>query len=710
MPAYTTSELRNLALVGHSGAGKTTLVEALLHEAGTLEHAGAVDQGDTLSDFTEEEHRHGHSLFSSITHCDYRGKHINLIDAPGAPDLVGQALGVLPAVETVAVVINAQHGIQPGTRHMMRRAAERKLCRMIVINKIDAEENGIDLHALLADIQETFGRACLPINLPADGGKAVVDCFHNTAGDSDLGPVADYHTALIEQVVEVDEDLMTTYLEQGDIVSPAQLHAPFEKALREGHLVPIFFTAARPHAAHGSKNGHPGTPSPAVGVREWLDALVTLAPNPTEGNPRPFVRGEVGQVDLDPAHEIHAQPDPDQPVLAHVFNVRIDPFVGKLAAFRVHQGTVAPGSQLFVDDPAAGESKKPFKVGHLLKLQGGKHAECDAAVPGDIVAVSKVEELHFDAVLHDSHELDNLHLRPLQMPEPMSGLAILPEKRGDEQKIADALAKLQEEDPVFQVTRDPTTHETVIHGLGELHLRIMLEKLEHRYQVKVKTAVPSVAYRETITVAAKGHHRHKKQTGGAGQFGEVHLSVTPLPRGAGFEFSDDTHGGSIPKPLIPAIEKGVRRALEQGVLAGYPLQDLRGSVTDGKYHPVDSKEIAFFTAGQRAFFEAVLKAKPTLLEPMVKIEISAPQSAMGDLTSDLSGKRGRVQSADLMSAETALITAVVPLAEIAQYASQLKSMTAGRGSFTSQAAGHEPVPPHVRERLVAAFKPHDHDD
>ncbi|MEM7625801.1 MAG: elongation factor G [Planctomycetota bacterium] len=704
MPAYTTSDIRNLALVGHSGAGKTTLVEALLHEAGVLGHTGAVDQGDTLSDFTDEEKRHGHSLFSSLTHCDYEGKHINLLDAPGAPDLVGQALGILPAVETVAVVVNAQYGIQPSTRHMMQRAAQRNLCRMIVINKIDAEENGTDLNALLSDIQESFGRECLPINLPADGGKSVVDCFQNTEGDSDLGPVADYHTALIEQVVEVDEDLMTTYLEQGDVVSPAQLHAPFEKALREGHLVPIFFVAARPH---GTNNGHPG---PAVGIREFLDALVTLAPNPTEGNPRPFVRGEVGHIDLDPAHEVHAEPDPDKPVLAHVFNVRIDPFVGKLAAFRVHQGTVAPGSQLFVDDPTVGESKKPFKVGHLLKLQGAKHADCDAALPGDIVAVSKVDELHFDAVLHDSHELDNLHLRPLDLPEPMSGLAILPEKRGDEQKIADALTKLQEEDPVFRVTRDSTTHETVIHGLGELHLRIMLEKLEHRYQVKVKTAAPSIAYRETITAAAKGHHRHKKQTGGAGQFGEVHLEVEPLERGAGFEFTDKTFGGSIPKPLIPAIEKGVRRALEQGAIAGYPLQDLKVSVTDGKYHPVDSKEIAFFTAGQRAFLDAVLKARPTLLEPMVELEITAPQSSMGDLTSDLAAKRGRVQSTDLLAGETAVIRAEVPLAEITQYPSQLKSMTAGRGSFTSTAAGHEPVPPHIRERLTAAFKPHQHDD
>ncbi|MEM6856133.1 MAG: elongation factor G, partial [Planctomycetota bacterium] len=512
--------------------------------------------------------------------------------------------------------------------------------------------------------------------------------------DSDLGPVPDFHTAIIEQVVEVDEDLMTTYLEQGDVVSPQQLHAPFEMALREGHLVPICFTAA----------------TTGVGVEELLDVIVSLAPNPTEGNPRPFVRGRVGEVDLDPAHEIHPAPDPDQHVLAHVFNVRIDPFVGKLAAVRVHQGTLTPQTQLFIDDPVAGESKKPIKAGHLLKLQGNKQIECDRAVPGDIVALAKVDELHFDAVLHDSHDEDNLHLRPLDLPEPMSGLAILPQKRGDEQKIADALTKLQEEDPTFRVTRDPVTHETVIHGLGDLHLRIILEKLDHQHHVKVDTQQPKVAYRETIQGSAKAQHRHKKQTGGAGQFGEVHLEIEPLPRGEGFVFEDKTFGGSIPKPLIPAIEKGVRQAMDQGALAGYPLQDIAVRVTDGKYHAVDSKEIAFVTAGKRAFLSAVLDAKPTLLEPMVELEITAPSSHLGDITSDLSGKRGRVVSTDFLAGDQALIVAVVPLAEVGLYPSQLKSMTGGLGSYTLQSAGHEPVPGHLREQLCNGYQPDLHDD
>ncbi|MFW6032552.1 MAG: GTP-binding protein, partial [Phycisphaeraceae bacterium] len=393
MPNYATTDIRNIVLAGHAGSGKTTLVEALLQKAGVIGSTGQVEKGDTVSDFSEEEKAHGYSLQSSVVHCDYQGKHINVIDTPGAPDFLGQTISVLPAVETVAVVVSGTAGIEPVTRRIMQRAGERKLCRMIVINHIDGEN--VDLPALVESLRETFGSECLPINLPAEGGQKVVDCFFQPSGESDIGSVADAHTALVDQVVEVDEELMATYLEQGE-VKPEQLHEPFEKALREGHLVPICFTAARPHDA----------PDQPVGIGELLDVFVQLAPNPTEGNPRPFIRG-------DSEEEIHANPDPDQHALAHVFNVRIDPFVGKLCTFRVHQGTVSKDSQLFIGDPVEGESKRPFRVGHLFKLQGKDHVETDSAIPGDIAAVAKVEEIHRNAVLHDSHDEDAIHLRPI---------------------------------------------------------------------------------------------------------------------------------------------------------------------------------------------------------------------------------------------------------------------------------------------------------
>ena len=694
MTAYTTHEIRNLALVGHAGAGKTTLAEGLLHRAGVLGASGTVEKGETVSDFTEEEHEHGHSLFSAVMHADHAGRHINLIDTPGAPDFFGQALGALSAVETVAVVVNAAHGIETMTRRLMRRAGDRKLCRMIVINKIDQAFNGgaVDLGDLLTDLRQTFGNAVLPVNLPANNGTSIIDCFKQTEGDSDLGPVAGWHQQIIDQVVEVDEDLMAVYLEQGDI-KPEQLHAPFEKALREGHLIPVCFTAAHPHGGGGD-----------LGVAELLSFITELCPDPTEGNPQPFICGS----DLE--NEIHADADPDHHVIAHVFSVRIDPFKGKLACFRVHQGTIRKDTHLFIDDEQRGESKKAFKVGHLFKLHGAKSEEVSHAVPGDIVAISKVEDVHFGAVLHDNHDEDNMHMRPLQMPEPMAGVAIEPSKRGDEQKIADALVKLQEEDPTFRVTRDGTTHETVIHGLGDLHLRVLLEKLQKRYHVAVKTHPPRIAYRETIQTKADGRHRHKKQTGGAGQFGEVQLSVEPLDHGAGFEFVDSTFGGSIPKSLIPAIEKGVRGALLQGAVAGFPLQDLKVSVTDGKHHPVDSKEIAFVTAGKHAFLDAVSKARPVLLEPMVEIEVTAPSSYMGDLTADLSTRRGRVSGTDMLAGDRMALRASAPLAELTSYNSQLRSMTGGAGNFTMEMSHYEPAPRDVQDKVAAEYQPAHEDD
>ena len=686
MPDYATDDIRNIAFVGHTGSGKTSLTEALLHRAGVIGKPGDVDKGEAVTDFTEQEKAHGHSITTGIAHLQHHNAHINILDTPGMPDFLGQTLTALPAVETVAVVIDAVAGIESVTRRVMAAAQAGNLCRMIVINKIDSPS--ADLPALVQHIQDTFGKQCLPINLPAHAGNAVVDCFFNPSGSSDFGSVEQAHTAIVDQVVEVDEELMAHYLEHGE-VTPDQLHEPFEKALREGHLVPVCFTAARPHDNHDN----------SVGVNELLDVLVKLAPNPAEGNPRPFYRGQ------DATDELHAQPDPDAHALAHVFNVRIDPFAGKLCIFRVHQGTITRDSQLFIGDPDAGDSKKPFRVGHLFKIQGKDHREADNAVAGDLAAVAKVDEIHRDAVLHETHDEDHLHMRPVPLPEPMQGLAIEPKRRGDEQKLSDALSKLAEEDPCIRVTRDATTKQTVLYGLGDLHLRVTLEILADRYNVEVDTEPPKIAYRETITAKAEGHHRHKKQTGGAGQFGEVFLRVEPLERGAGFEFSNDIFGGAIPNQFLPAVEKGVRQAMDEGAIAGYPIQDVKVSVYDGKHHPVDSKEVAFVTAAKRAFLDAVSKASPVLLEPMVTLEVTVPADAMGDVTGDLSGKRGRILGTDILPGDQALIRAIVPLAEVSNYQSQLKSVTGGQGSFTMEFSHFDPVPANVQQQIVAAAKP-----
>lgn len=681
MPSYTTENIRNIAIVGHALSGKTTLTEALLHKAGVIGSPGTVEKGDTVADFEPEEKEYQHSLVAAVVSLDHDGTHINLIDTPGYPDFIGHTLTTLPAVETAAVVVSASAGIEMITQRLMERAAERKLCRLIVINKIDAPD--IDLPALLGRIQETFGRECLPINLPSGGGKAVVDCFFNPSGEADFSSVAEAHTRIVEQVVEVDEELMTVYLEQGEI-RPEQLHDPFEEALREGHLIPVCFVSARTGA----------------GISELLDVFAKLMPNPKEGNPEPFVKGEVAD-----AQEVYAEPDPAKHVLAHVFRVAVDPFVGKFGVFRIHQGTINKDTQLYVND-----ARKPFKVGHLFKLQGKEHRETDAGVPGDICAVAKVEEVQFDAVLHDSHDEDDYHVRPINLPQPMVGLAIEPTKRGDEQKISSALHKLAAEDPCFVVEHNAAMNETVVRGLGDLHLRVILEKMKNRYNAEVNTRPPKIPYRETISINAEGHHRHKKQTGGAGQFGEVFLRVEPLPRGSGFEFVDAVVGGVIPNQFIPAVEKGVRQVLESGAIAGYQLQDIKVTLYDGKHHPVDSKEVAFVTAGKKAFLDAIKKAKPIALEPIVNIEVIAPEGNMGDIAGDLSGKRGRISNTETQTGGMVVIKGQVPLSELNNYQSKLKSVTGGQGQYSVEFSHYEPVPPNIQQQLMAEYKPGQQED
>ncbi|RJG06005.1 elongation factor G [Noviherbaspirillum cavernae] len=676
--SYSTEAIRTIAMLGHTNSGKTALAEALLHGAGMIGNSGSLERGSTVSDYDPLERKYQHSLYSAVLHLDHRDTRVHLIDTPGYPDFMGQAIGALPAVESAAIVINAQTGIEMITTRMMQLAQQRQLCRMIIVNKIDADN--IDLPGLVARIQEAFGKECLPINLPAAGGTKVVDCFFNPGGESDFSSVEAAHRALVDQVVEVDPELMALYLEQGEI-APEQLHAPFEQALRENHLVPICFVSAR--------NG--------IGIQELLDVFVKLMPNPTEGNPPMFYRDDANAPD---GHaEIRALPDPAKHVLAHVFKVTVDPYVGKLGVFRIHQGTVMRDSLLYI-----GDGRKPFKVAHLFLLQGKEQVEIQQAGPGDICAVAKVEDIEFDAVLHDAAEDDHIHLKPLPFPAPIYGLAIEAKRRGDEQRMWEILQKLTAEDPCLKVEHLIDTNQTVLLGLGELHLRCAIERMTEMYKMDIGTHPPKIAYRETIAGKAEGHYRHKKQTGGAGQFGEVFLRIEALPRGEGFEFIDAVKGGAIPYQFIPAVEKGVRQVLEAGPLAGFPMQDVRVTVYDGKSHPVDSKEIAFSTAGRKAFIDAIMKARPIVLEPIVNIEVVTPEESMGDIIGDLSGKRGQVSGMNTVQDANVVIAGQVPLSELNGYQSRLHSATGGRGSYTLEFSHYDLVPPAVQQRMVSQHK------
>jgi len=425
---------------------------------------------------------------------------------------------------------------------------------------------------------------------------------------------------------------------------------------------------------------------------ELLRIFAELMPNPSEGNPPQFFLGE-GEA----AKPVEVTPTPSRHAIAHVFKVNVDPFVGKLGIFRVHQGTIGKDSQLFI-----GDGRKPFKVNHLFGLQGKQQIEIDHVIPGDLCAVAKVDAIHYDAVLHDSHDEDYFHLEPIPLPKPMVGLAVQPVRHGDEQKLSDALHKLAAEDPSLAIEHDPEANETVIRGLGGLHLRVVLERLQTQFNIEVTTHPPSIPYRETVTRPAEGHHRHKKQTGGAGQFGEVFLKIEPLPRGAGFVFVNQVVGGAIPSQFIPAVEKGVRQAMNEGYVAGFPIQDVRVIVYDGKHHPVDSKEVAFVAAGRKAFLDAVSKAKPIVLEPIMQVSVTAPQGRMGDITGDLASRRGRVSSSEAQQGGWILIQAEVPLGELQDYESALKSLTEGQGSFTMEFARYEPVSAGLQKELARA--------
>lgn len=678
MSLHHTASLRTLALVGHGASGKTTLVESLLAATGAIPSRGSVEKGNTVCDFDPQEKELGHSLNSALVSVAWRGTQMQLIDTPGYPDFAGQALGALAAVDTALIVINAQTGIELTTERMMRQAAARGLCRMIVINKIDADN--VDLPQLVNDIRERFGRECLLLDLPTKHGQEVVELLGHDQGESDFASVAAAHRALIDQIVEEDESLMARYLEDGADPALDELHAPFEQALRAGHLIPILFVSAKTGA----------------GVPQLLDALAQLAPSPLEGNAAPFYRGEPGSAE---AHAFHAEADPGKHVLAHVFKIISDPFMGKMGVFRVHQGTVRHDAQLFV-----GDSRRAFKVSHLYRLQGKDYVEVEALVPGDIGAVAKVEEIAFDSVLHDSHDEDHIHLKPLEYPLPMQGLAVQTRRKGDEQRLFDVLHKLELEDPCFKVERHPVTNETVIRGLGEMHLRAKLARLRQQFKLELDCTPPQIAYRETITTPAVGHCRHKKQSGGAGQFGEVSLRIEPLERGAGFEFVDVVKGGAIPSVFIPAVEKGVRQALSDGVVAGYPVHDLRVTVYDGKTHAVDGKEVAFVAAARKATMDAIRAAQPIVLEPLVEVDVLAPEQSIGDLTGDLAAKRGQVTGTQPRGLAAVAITALVPLAELDEYQSRVKSLTGGQGSYSIAFSHYAQVPPATQAKLASLHR------
>ncbi len=669
MPVCATADIRNVALVGHQSAGKTSLADAILHVTGTTNRLGDVTSQSSHLDFMDEEKSRGCSIDSALIHVQVNGKCVNVIDTPGAPDFVGPATAALAGVETAVCVISATAGIEVNTRRMMNRAKEFGLGRIIVINKIDSN---LDLGELLAGIQELFGHECQPMNLPTGKGGGVIDCFKNTDGQADFGSVADAHTTLIERIVEADEALMEEYLEKGEI-EPAKLSGIVSKAIADGSFVPILFTNARGE----------------VGVKELLDVFAAYAPSPVEGKQRVLVEGE---------RQTPVKPDPDAPFVGQVIKVFGDPKSNiKYTVCRIHAGRLKSDAHIHV-----GEERKAQRPGQLYKLQGAEHPEMQEGAAGDIIAMAKLDTSIGD-VMRAEGEGGNIELP--KFPHPMFALAIEPKSRGDADKVSGALAKFMHEDPCFIADRNAVTHELVIHGIGDLHLRTILSRMAQQFKLEVDTKTPKIPYRETITASVKDvEYTHKKQTGGAGQFGRVFIAMEPNERGAGYEFVDKIFGGSIDQAFRPSVDKGIQAQIKEGVLAGYPVVDVKVFLTDGKTHPVDSKDIAFQIAGREAFKKAFVQCKPTLLEPIVHLEVTVPNENVGDIQGDLASRRGRPEGQTMLPGGLSVITGRVPLAEMSDYHSRLSSITGGQGSYSMELSHYEPVPGNVLQQIIDQAK------
>jgi elongation factor G len=665
-----TNDIRNIILLGHGGSGKTSLAEAILHKTSATTRLGSVDEKTSICDFYDEEKEHQHSIHSAVVHAEYKGKTINIIDTPGYPDFVGPAIKAIPAAETAVIVISATAGVETNTRKLFELAAKANMPRIIVINKLDSEN--VDLDELINNIQETFGSQCHYANMPSSDRTSIIDCIENKTGSSLLGDVASAHTELIECVIEANDGLMESYL-GGEEISDAKIASVFVEALKAGTIIPIVFTNARKE----------------MGITELLDIVEKYTPSPVQAKPVELKNGE---------NIIKLKADAAGPLAGLVFRVAFDQKSNmKQVSIRIFSGTLKSDSNMIRND-----ERKGVRPGHILKSQGSENKEIPTGIAGDIITLAKVDDLRIGDLIHDGKVSGKFEMPPV--PEPMYSLALEPAARGDETKIGNAIEKMSEEDPCFKASHDQQTKELVISGLGELHLRVILEKMEKQFKLAVNTRQPKIPYRETITAKAEGHYRHKKQTGGAGQFGEVYLRVEPAERNSTppLQFSWDIFGGSIPGQYEAPIVKGINDVMENGVVAGFKLQDVKVSVYDGKYHPVDSKEVAFRSAGKGAFIDAVKKAKPVLLEPVVNIDVTVPAENMGDIAGDVASKRGRVIGQDMLAGNMIVIKAQVPLSEVTQYNSQLKSVTGGRGSYSMTFSHYELVPPNIQMQIVAA--------
>lgn len=689
--------IRNVALVGHGSSGKTTMADTFLTLTNTISGSHSVDDGTSICDFDPEEKDHKNSIECANIHFQHGGNSFNVIDTPGYPDYVGQAICAINGVDTALIAINAQSGIEVNTRRVFEEAENAGCGRIIVINKMDGDN--IDFPALISGIQEMWGNRCVLLNVPIGLGadfKGVVSTLkvpEDTSG-AIMDP-AEISEPLLESIIEVDEEVMERYFE-GTPPTDEELSRLIVRAVKEGTLIPIVCCSAKQN----------------IGVTEVLDAVNTCGLSPADRTVKASKDGS----------EIEIEADPNGPLVARIFRTRVDPFVQKLSFIRIYSGSLKRDANV-----ACSTARKGVKMNQLLRAQGEQTEQIESASAGDIVAVAKMDDLHTNTVLGE-HEME-----PIEFPTPMVSLAVSPKSRGDETKLSGALNKVVEEDPTFKLDRDVQTKELVMTGMSELHLNIIQEKLKRRDKLEVETKEPRIAFRETIQAESDGMYRHKKQSGGRGQFGEVHIRMFPLPRGteiedyatkqrfssmkeyhydeaANFLWVDSIVGGVIPGNFMPAVGKGFTEKIVGGVIAGYPVQDVCVEVHFGKHHPVDSSEAAFKTAARMAFKQVFEKAAPSLLEPVVKLAVTVPEANVGDVYSDMSGRGGRVSGSDSAGGNFTTVNCEVPLREVTTYSRSLSSMTGGMGSYSMEFSHYDVMPGNIQQDVIAKAKVQDEED
>ena len=694
MKVYDTAHIRNVALLGHGDAGKTSLTAALAFGAGATDNLGSVLDGTAVTDFDAEEIQRKVSMSVAVAYLEHGACKINLIDAPGYTNFIGEAAAALRAADCAMLTVHAVHGIEVQTEKMFEDAESDAKPLVFTVTQLDRENT--DFATVVETLIARFGRQVMPIALPIGAGEKIEGVVCLVTGKA-LRPksggreveiadppaemadaIATAREQLIEMVAESDDELMNAFLEEGEL-SDDQFRRGLALAIASRSLFPVFATAA----------------PKMVGVHQILEALVGFAPSPAD-RPLPTITDADGQ-------PLELTADPDGPLVAQVFKTYIDKFAGQISLLRVFSGKIVADQNAWNADTETAE-----RLSGLAIARGKEGTKVSEVPAGDIGFVTKLKATRTGSTLV-ADKGSVAHVAPIPFPEPVIAYAVHGEGKGDDEKIARSLAHLAEEDPTLRLSRDPRTHELMLHGLGIDHVRTAMDKMEHRDGVKGILQKPKIPYLETITKAASGDYRHKKQSGGAGQFAEVHMRIEPLPRGGGFEYASEIVGGAISRNFWPSIEKGVKQIMEEGVIAGYPLRDVKAVIFDGKEHPVDSKDIAFQIAGRQVFKACVMRAAPVVLEPVMKVVVTCPDENMGDILGDLSRRRGKVQGSDSQSGRS-IVRALVPMAEMLEYSATLKSLTQDRGSFTMELASYEKVPAEIQQELMAAYKPQDSED